>query len=1426
MTVTRYLFQSSDPYSLQKLNEAVQGLANNDSNLLSVVNDLETYLQTTPFPESGIPRSPDQMKTWIDMVYDAASTQERIYSVVSPEVPRYLGEMFHLFDIEPFKSLKEGNGIVNEWAPVLRVFSMLKGMIYLVEDGPDYNSDPVFIKDGQYFVTSITNEIGHHLLCSEDGTVLIVDKKPVYKELTSEFITLIEFFLKRLESQKLRTLYRISCFEAGFDSTYSNVSFYDFVNAAFTDNDGYQTRRLPCGFTQKGELLFLRTEAGKYRGSSLSPFVPGLTPTSGVEDRIVIDESLLMTPMGVIRIPKCIVKWGDLITNRESDPDLGDPVVFVGLKIKLSLQKRDSNCTLGTAVPAIVSGSGFNGGIELLEKSDVLEIENYPHNSPKRTHGILGEYFNNKDLTDKVLERIDDQISFDWRLTSPDPLIDIETFSVRWTGKINPKTTERYTFHTVCDDGVRLWVDNILLIDHWADTPAEYVGSIDLVAGKQYDIKMEFYENGGYAQANLFWSTPTIAKEIIGKEYLTYHTAKDNLFTVGKWGHENGLLIGYIQKTISDSLPQYTQIQVEVTAKEFFGKTLLSNLLSENSVTNDEVSYLNKNAQAIDPPPNRLVGITPRKILKTIAPQYSDLELDLDQNILVKLTKTSNLSEWEVVVPLFLHLLKNERPFEIANLNGCTTRFNDGWAIRTISSVQPSLGTITFDDGNGVPEGFPEDFIGSSMSVYTAEGIINTTIVDRIGDKLARLPSGVVEKIAEGDVVTFDRRKPSASLDGAYLREASKTNLVDIRPISYRMVDTVVSSSDVGILSPSPTPVEPWYSLQRVKNSDLIKKSVEDYSSTQKVIESKLRWNYPQKAFFKASERRDLVQVGEMNSSELKTFLLRWVAEYDKNSPHDWIAGEGVIIHWPEKSAVTKVGLSRYLPPAVPGQEDGITIETVEGYGSVPVFTRSLRSGEHYRYPLRFIEQLAFASEKSFQIPGHTKLAGSFNLSPKSTWITDPIITVQLYQTQNVKGSKQKVLLGSVDFDWQRPTSFTNAKGVFRIDGDARYEPTSQFLSINYNQIIDFTNDEPGTLVVSFSYHDLSEIHPVFKFEYGQLGINPSHLFDAQPLALKNGQFVNIPDTTMKLEGITLNNGWAHLRFDRNDSFTILSNRGYIKTRWVLTGIPVISIDSVSRDSVSGQITDLSYTSTIVKKDMTVSTLLKEEKRNKQNYFPCNLKYGWTDLSQSNIQTEEIPFDQSPRFGFYEVISSLSEDKALTVKSAIMAFKASDVDYRFLTPFTSSAGMTEIKSVAVLVNMKTLETKAFVGVYRDAVLGTIPTVIDDEITLSNFTDQKTVYIRDSEITADWTLSFAGVLVAIRDENMATTPGGDSKLSLVGYWYDGHTLVERGSLFNRISSDVIGFDTGLVFKNIDFYRVGDVPGYLYRDNTLLQSNRSR
>lgn len=1303
--IENYLFQSGDVYSLTQLNDAVARMAANDQRLLDVVAALQEYMSTTPFPTPGWAKSPAQLEAWVDMLLDVGNTAERLYPVVSPEQPRYLGELYHLFEIEPFKSLKEGaEADVQSWMPILRVFSMIKGMIYLVEDGPNYEADPVFIKDGSFFVTGILDPADdtQHLICTGDGTVVKLSGEAVYRPIPTGTspITLIEFFLRRLEVSKLRTLYRLSAFEAGIDANYANDAPYNIVDRAFTHGSSpeIQSRRLPCGFTKAGELLYLRTEAGKYRGASLTPFIPGLTSTSGVEDRVVMAESLLMTPMGIVRIPKCVIRWGHLLSDgdRQRNPDFGDPVAFIGLKLTMELVQRDVDLSLGVAMPAQVVDSGFDGGIELLEKNATAPLENFP----------------------------------------------------------TPQTG----------------------------------------------------------------------------------TQKENLAIIGKWGHEHGMLVGIVQNDVTNAggkFAQYVQIKAEVVLHAMFGKQIVDALASMPLSTPDELTAINHSANEIDPPPNRLLGLTPRRmldILQATSPQaFPGLSLDIEQGVLVRVDKTpATNAKWEVVVPLFLHLMKNPDAFGVGNLNGCTTRFTDGWAIRSISSVQVGLGTVALDDGAGNPEGFPEDFLGAAMTIYKEDGSkIQTTLVGRVGDKLGQLPQGVVNQIVAGDVATFDRRKPSASLDGAYLREASVTNLVDLRPMSIRMVDPVVTPSSAGLTSPSPSPAVPWTSLERVKSQSLIEAAVAVYSDTHRVVESKLRWSYPQRALSKASERRDLVQLVGLPGADLKNFLIRWASEYDTNSPHDWIAGEGVIIHWPEKNPITKVGLTRYLPPAVPGQEDGITIETVEGYGSVPVFTRHIRSGEHYRYPLRFIQGLTFVSEKSFSIPGHTKLAGSFNLTPLSTWIVDSTVSIKLYQTKNVKGSKQQVFLGSVDIDWRRATSFSNATGVFRIDGDARYEPTSQFVLINYNQTIDFTSDEPGTLQVSFTYHDLSEVHPVFNFEYGSIGLRLGHLFDAQPLALTKGEFTNIPNLLMRLEGISLNDGRAYLRFNRDDSFAVIAAHGFIKTRWVLTGIPVITITSVTRDPASGQITDLTYTATTVKRDMTVSTLLTAEKRNNQIYQPCKLKYGWADLVQSNVNTEGLPYNAQARFGFYEVVSALDSTNALAIASALASFRPSDLDYRFLAPFSgSTSGMTPIQSTVILRNLKTGAIKAVVGVYRKAIIGASPSALEDELTLDTVMQQPIAYIKDSELGSEWVPDFIGMLVAIRDETTALSPGGDSKLAMVGYWYNGHTPQERGLVTKRVAVDVLAFDVGLITFDAAFWRIGDVPGYLYRDNTILESDRTR
>ena len=121
-------------------------------------------------------------------------------------------------------------------------------------------------------------------------------------------------------------------------------------------------------------------------------------------------------------------------------------------------------------------------------------------------NGLQGYYFSDRNLTVLAMMRIDTTINFAWGTGSPDPSIGNDLFSIRWVGQVQPTTTETYTFYTYSDDGVRLWVDGQLLINHWAEQgPTEYSATIDLVAGQHYDIRLEYFELGGGANVRLQW---------------------------------------------------------------------------------------------------------------------------------------------------------------------------------------------------------------------------------------------------------------------------------------------------------------------------------------------------------------------------------------------------------------------------------------------------------------------------------------------------------------------------------------------------------------------------------------------------------------------------------------------------------------------------------------------------------------------------------------------------------------------------------------------------------------------------------------------------------------------------------------------------------------------------------------------------------
>ncbi len=130
--------------------------------------------------------------------------------------------------------------------------------------------------------------------------------------------------------------------------------------------------------------------------------------------------------------------------------------------------------------------------------------------------GLFGEYFDNINLTNRTNTRVDGVVDFDWGRGAPISAVAADTFSVRWTGQIEALYSETYTFTTTSDDGVRLWVNDRLIIDEWNDhASTDHTGQIELEAGVRYDIRMEYYENGGDAVAKLAWSSASQTLEII-----------------------------------------------------------------------------------------------------------------------------------------------------------------------------------------------------------------------------------------------------------------------------------------------------------------------------------------------------------------------------------------------------------------------------------------------------------------------------------------------------------------------------------------------------------------------------------------------------------------------------------------------------------------------------------------------------------------------------------------------------------------------------------------------------------------------------------------------------------------------------------------------------------------------------------------------
>lgn len=130
--------------------------------------------------------------------------------------------------------------------------------------------------------------------------------------------------------------------------------------------------------------------------------------------------------------------------------------------------------------------------------------------------GLTGQYFDRADFTDLKLTRTDATVAFNWGSAAPDGAMGVDGFSVRWTGQVRPEFSENYTFYVKSDDGVRLWVDGRLVIDNWVNqSVTEKSATLPLTAGRDYDVRLDYYDSTSSAQVTLSWSSPSIAKQTI-----------------------------------------------------------------------------------------------------------------------------------------------------------------------------------------------------------------------------------------------------------------------------------------------------------------------------------------------------------------------------------------------------------------------------------------------------------------------------------------------------------------------------------------------------------------------------------------------------------------------------------------------------------------------------------------------------------------------------------------------------------------------------------------------------------------------------------------------------------------------------------------------------------------------------------------------
>lgn len=127
--------------------------------------------------------------------------------------------------------------------------------------------------------------------------------------------------------------------------------------------------------------------------------------------------------------------------------------------------------------------------------------------------GLVGTYFADANLEgSSVLTRVE-PVYFNWAPpdpVSPGPGIPSDNWSVRWVGYLRPPESGNYQLQIIADDGLRVWLDGVKVVDSWkkGGNVTYTLPSLTNTVGRTYTLMIEHFDGTGNSSAKLRWKTP------------------------------------------------------------------------------------------------------------------------------------------------------------------------------------------------------------------------------------------------------------------------------------------------------------------------------------------------------------------------------------------------------------------------------------------------------------------------------------------------------------------------------------------------------------------------------------------------------------------------------------------------------------------------------------------------------------------------------------------------------------------------------------------------------------------------------------------------------------------------------------------------------------------------------------------------------